>query len=208
MIMNENRTYGYYLKRKDQNDKANLDELKKYIALERDIYCDDADAESRDQFYYLMNNLIQGDTVYLSTIDGIIDNKEFMNILHKLKKLRIAVHVLDLPSTMKSFSKPAVIYCDIYNFIINFLTDVVATKIRQEISISKKWQSLGIEESKRQGTKLGRKPKPYPETWLSDYRSWKAGEITARTLYSRYGWSNPCFYRKVKQFENQQVACL
>lgn len=83
----------------------------------------------------------------------------------------------------------------------NNLIEVLATMAEAEREDIRKRQQEGITASKKRGAKFGRPVKRFPEAWEEDCLRWKRGEVTAVSLYRKYGMGRSTFYRKVKEWE-------
>ena len=90
------------------------------------------------------------------------------------------------------------------DMVNNILIEVLATMAETEREEIHKRQREGIGAARKRGIKFGRPTKNFPETWEDDYGRWKRGEITAVSLYRRYGMGRSTFYRKVEEWENVQ----
>ena len=90
------------------------------------------------------------------------------------------------------------------NMVNNILIEVLATMAEAEREDIHKRQREGISAARKRGMKVGRPEKNFPNTWDDDYRRWKQGEITAVSLYRKYGMGRSTFYRKVEKWENDQ----
>ena len=62
----------------------------------------------------------------------------------------------------------------------NILIEVLGTIAEQERETIKRRQAEGIAAAKKNGKHLGRPALTFPSNWGNTYRSWKAGEITAK----------------------------
>lgn len=200
----ETRKFGYYLINK--NAPNVLAALQDYV-YGRDIYADAWEDKNRPGLKDLFGNLQSGDTIYFYSLDNIFDNNQLLKqMLELLKKNNVVIRVLDLPS---SLSESIYTFDDEENtesIIINLIIDFIDKAANKERAALQHLQALGLSEAKSQGVKLGRKPKPFPDTFKEDYKAWKNGECTASSIYKRYGWSNPCFYKKIKEFEKSLYA--
>ena len=198
-----NRIFGYYLASNSMQSDKKMESLLEY-AFERDIYSDNILDSERPSLKCLLSLLKPGDTIYLDSLDNIMSSKEGLkDLLGLLRKNRIKICVVDLPSTL--INAVDFFDCDksVSDLAIDIIIDIVAKEAGKEKSIARRRQEIGFDEARKNGVKLGRKPKKLPETFEQDYREWKAGNCTAASLYKRYGISNPCFYRKVKEYESK-----
>lgn len=208
--MSECRIYGYSrVSSADQNSERQIESLKRYVPFERDIYVDKVSGKdlNREQLQILLNNLRDGDTLYVHALDRLGRNKtDIKNLLEELRQKKVTVRILDIPTTLVDYSEYGNMQQNVMDMVNNVVIEVMALQAENERINIRKRQAEGIEIALKKGVRFGRKPAPYPDTWEADYRDWKAGKVTAVSLYKKYGWSNPSFYRKVKEYEKEKQA--
>lgn len=201
------RKFGYYIAFNESPvDVKRAEFLQEYV-FERDIFFDSCANMDRPNLKKMFQQLKPGDVVYFYTLDGLFkNNSTTKQMLELFRQNKVAIRILDLPSTVvdsqffyseeKSFSE----------VVMDFVMDMVTKEANKEHLATKNRQAMGFNEAKKNGIKLGRKAKPLPDTFEADYNDWKNGKCTAASIYKRYGWSNPCFYRRVKQYEMSLIA--
>ena len=201
------KIFGYVrVSTKEQNLARQIESLKKYVPDERDIYADKLSGKDmyRPAYQTLRQMVRRGDMIYIHEMARLGRNKE--DILQELKYYKekgVIVRILNLPTTLVDYS----VYGDnklqkaLMNMINNILIEVLATMAEAEREDIHKRQREGISAARKRGMKFGRPIKNFPDTWEDDYRRWKQGEITAVSLYRKYGMGRSTFYRKVKEWE-------
>ena len=204
------KTFGYVrVSTKEQNLARQIESLKKYVPDERDIYADKLSGKDmyRPAYQTLRQMVRRGDMIYIHEMARLGRNKE--DILQELKYYKekgVIVRILNLPTTLVDYS----VYGDnklqkaLMNMINNILIEVLATMAEAEREDIHKRQREGISAARKRGMKFGRPIKNFPDTWEDDYRRWKQGEITAVSLYRKYGMGRSTFYRKVKEWEKEK----
>ena len=208
---NENtKIFGYIrVSTKEQNLARQIDNLKKYVPDERDIYADKQSGKDlyRPAYQTLRQMVRRGDTVYVHEMARLGRNKD--DILQELKYYKdkgVILRILNLPTTLIDYSA----YGDnkmqriLIEMVNNILIEVLATMAETEREEIRKRQTEGIKSARKRGAKFGRPVKNFPESWEDDYRRWKQGKITAVSLYRRYGMGRSTFYRKVEEWETTQ----
>lgn len=201
------RKFGYYLKGiEDSNNNVKVEMLEQY-AFERDVYCDNYEDKERKNLLKMLDQIKPGDTVYFYSLNYLIEDMNILTLLLGLLAYKnIRVCVLDLPTTTENLEE----YYDgdkpLSTLVTSIIFDVLALKAKQNLNVNRKRQNLGFIDARHRGVKLGRKPKELPSTFGEDYRKWKNGQCTAKSLYERYGWSNPCFYKHVKMYEQEHMT--
>jgi DNA invertase Pin-like site-specific DNA recombinase len=213
MIMEKSnaKIFGYVrVSTKEQNLDRQIDSLKKYVPDERDIFADKQSGKDlrRPAYQTLRQMVRQGDTIYVHEMARLGRNKE--DILQELKFYKdkgIIVRILNLPTTLMDYSA----YGDnkmqrvLVEMVNNILIEVLATMAEAEREDIRKRQREGITAAKKRGAKFGRPVKNFPDTWEEDYRRWKHGDITAVSLYRKYGMGRSTFYRKVDDWEKRTL---
>lgn len=204
---NNVKIFGYVrVSSKEQNLARQIDSLKQFVSDERDIY---ADKQSGKDFYRpayqtLRQMVRRGDTIYIHEMARLGRSKaDILQELRYYKEKGVIVRILNLPTTLMDFS----VYGNnemqrkLMDMVNNILIEVLATMAETEREEIHKRQKEGIHAAKKRGAKFGRPVKNFPDTWEDDYRRWKHGEITAVSLYRKYGMGRSTFYRKVGAWE-------
>lgn len=207
--MAENKTFGYIrVSSKDQHIDRQLDAIRKYVKEEHCIFTDKMSGKdfNRPQYQTMKDRLRSGDTLYIHSLDRLGRNKDgIKEELRWFNDKGIIVRILDLPTTMAmDYQSFGSMQKAIFEMVNNILIEVLATMAEAERSNIRKRQAEGIASAKKKGKKFGRPTIPLPISWAEDYQKWKAGEITAVSLYrDKYRISRAAFYLKVRQYENQ-----
>ena len=204
------KIFGYVrVSTKEQNLARQIESLKKYVPDERDIYADKLSGKDmyRPAYQTLRQMVRRGDMIYIHEMARLGRNKEdILQELRYYKEKGVIVRILNLPTTLVDYS----IYGDnklqkaLMNMVNNILIEVLATMAEAEREDIHKRQREGISAARKRGMKFGRPVKNFPDTWEDDYRRWKQGEITAVSLYRKYGMGRSTFYRKVKEWEKEK----
>ncbi len=208
------KIFGYIrVSSKEQNLARQIDSLKQYVPDERDIYADKLSGRDlyRPAYQTLRQMVRTGDTIYIHEMARLGRNKEdILQELRYYKEKGVIVRILNLPTTLIDYST----YGDnklqrtLMGMVNNILIEVLATMAETERDDIRKRQKEGISAAKKRGAKFGRPVKCLPDTWPEDYRRWKQGDITAVSLYRKYGMGRSTFYRKVERWESNQKSEL
>ncbi len=204
------KIFGYIrVSSKEQNLDRQIDSLKQYVPDERDIYADKLSGRDlyRPAYQTLRQMVRTGDTIYIHEMARLGRNKEdILQELRYYKEKGVIVRILNLPTTLIDYST----YGDnklqrtLMGMVNNILIEVLATMAETERDDIRKRQEEGISAAKKRGAKFGRPVKNFPDSWEEDYRRWKQGEITAVSLYRKYGMGRSTFYRKVDTWEKEK----
>lgn len=199
------RTYYYArVSSKDQNLERQIAAFKALGAEERDIITDKESGKDLNRTGYsaLKNAMLRrGDTLVIKSLDRLSRNKnDIKNELQFFKDNGIRLKVIDLPTTMMDLP---VGQEWIFEMVNNILIEVLGTIAEQERETIRQRQAEGIAAAKRNGKKLGRPSIQFPANWNEIYRTWKNGNITAKTAMERTGTKRTSFYKLVKITEKE-----
>ena len=202
------KKFGYIrVSYKDQNLARQIDSLKQYVDDERDIFADKMSGKdfNRPAFQTLKNIVRAGDTIYVHEMERLGRNKqEILENLREFKAKGVIIRILNIPTTMIDFSAyDSKLQKMMLEMINNIMIEVMATFAENERDSILKRQREGIDAAARRGVKFGRPAKTFPESWPDDYKAWKAGEVTAVSLYKKYGMGCTTFYSNVKKWEQE-----
>ena len=194
VVKMDNKIFGYArVSSKDQNLDRQLDSLKKYVTDERNIIVDKVSGKdtNRPGLSTLLFSVRAGDTIYIHSLDRLGRNKEdIKTLLTEFKNRKVIVRILDLPTSMVDYGEAG---NSIMELINNILIEVLAFQAQAEREQIRKRQQEGIVSAKARGVHFGRKKYEYPETWSEDYKVWKSGGCTARSLMRKYKWNSTTF---------------
>lgn len=201
--MPEHRTFYYArVSTKEQNLDRQLSAFAAMGASERDIITDKESGKNLDRQGYTALKaalLRDGDTLVIKSLDRLSRNKgDIKNELQYFKEHGIRLKVLDLPTTLVEYPEGQEWVLDMVN---NILVEVLASIAQNERETIRKRQAEGIAAAKARGKKLGRPALVFPEGWDGVYRSWRAGELTAKAAMERLGMKRTSFYKLVKEME-------
>lgn len=201
------KVFGYVrVSMRDQNPERQMEELKKYVADERDIILDKitGKTEHRPGLDLLKRLLRPGDELYIHEIDRLGRNKQVIkDQLLYFKEQKITVRVLDVPTTLIDFTNYGEMGKSVMEMVNNLLIEVFSTLAETEMLRTKKRQAEGITAARANGIKFGRPPKILPPEFFPVYERWINKEITAVAAFHELGTSKNTFYRWVKQYKRE-----
>lgn len=159
-----------------------------------------------------IGKLIQGDELYITSLDRLGRNKEeTLKELRYYKDKGIRLKVLDIPTTMIDIGETEK-QSWIIEMINNILIEVLTSLAEQERANIRERQAQGIEQmpinpntgkkrSLKTGRDIGRPPAVYPQNWKEVYADWKAKKITAVEAMKQTDLKKNTFYNLVKKYE-------
>lgn len=185
-----------------QKTDRQKDELLKHITSERYYYEDVGSGFSmnREQYQAMKDRMEEGDVLFIHELDRLGRNKtEVLKELEYFRDNGITVRILNIPSTLTDFSTAYgdnKIAKDIYEAVNKMMLEVLAAFAEAEREMNHKRQREGIEAARRKGTHMGRPAMKKPAGWAKDIRDWKAGKITAVSLWrDKYHMAKSTFYK-------------
>lgn len=201
------KVFGYArVSTRDQNPERQIEELKKYVADERDIIVDKITGKTgqRPGLDLLKRLLRAGDELYIHELDRLGRNKQIIkDQLLYFKEQKITVRVLDVPTTLIDFTNYGDLGKSVMEMVNNLLIEVLSTLAETEMLRTKKRQAEGIAAARARGIKLGRPKKVLPPEFFPIYDRWIKKEITAVEAFHTLGISKNTFYRWVRQHEQE-----
>lgn len=118
------------------------------------------------------------------------------------KEHHIIVRILEIPTTLTQVDNTNRWAMEMAT---NLLIEVYAQLAQAELEKRAKRQAEGIAVAKAKGVYKGRKPiQLNQEKFEEVYLKWKAGKITARQAMSELNIKSNTFYRRVKEYEDNQ----
>lgn len=199
--MSESRVHGYArVSSKDQNEARQLNALKEFGILDRDIYVDKQSGKdfNRAEYQRLMNVLRKGDLLVVQSIDRL--GRNYAEIQEQWQyitnDMEVDIKVLDMPLLDTRTNGENIDSRFISDLVLQILS-YVAQKERDNI---RKRQAQGIANAKAQGKVLGRPKAVYPINWDEVYTLWRDKKITAKVAMERTGLKRNTFYKFVKEY--------
>ena len=193
----------------EQNLDRQLQALSRYV--EPDMIVTDK-SSGRDLNRPLkvgIGKLVEGDTLYIKSLDRLSRNKEDLKKeLQYFKDRGVKVKILDMPTTMTDFPAEQAWIGDM---ITNIMIEVLSSIAQNERETTRQRQLEGLAAmptdittgkkiSRRTGKPVGRPPVTYPKKWEGIYRDWQEKKITARQAMRLLNLKPNSFYKLAKQY--------
>ena len=181
------------------------------------IVCDkksgkDFEREGYSSLKHGIGKLVQGDELYITSLDRLGRNKEeTLKELRYYKDKGIRLKVLNIPTTMIDIGE-AEKQSWVIEMINNILIEVLASLSEQERVNIRERQAQGLAQmpinpktgkkrSLKTGRDIGRPPAVYPQNWKEIYTDWRAKKITAVEAMKQTGLKKNTFYNLAKKYE-------
>ena len=180
---------------KDQNLERQLERAKKEGNCR--VYTDKASGKNTDRpgLKAMLDNIREGDTVAVLSIDRLGRNlKDIINIVDEIKSQGCIFECL---SPRFDTTTP---FGDFFLAILASIAEMERKQILER-------QMQGIEIAKRLGRYTGRKPKSL-EGFNGIYKQWLDNKITSEQAGKLLGVSRSTFYRRVKQYQENEIIDL
>lgn len=198
--MTDTRTHGYArVSTKEQNEARQINTLKEFGIIERDIYVDKVSGKSfdRPEYQRLLNVIRKGDLVVVLSLDRL--GRNYTEVQEQWRyittELGADIKVLDMPLLDTRTSGDNIDSRFVSDLVLQILS-YVSAKERENI---KARQSQGIANAKAQGKHLGRPKAKRPNNWDEIYNKWCNKEITAVSAMQILGLKPNTFYKFVNE---------
>ena len=172
----------------------------------------DFEREGYSSLKHGIGKLVQGDELYITSLDRLGRNKEeTLKELRYYKDKGIRLKVLNIPTTMIDIGE-AEKQSWVIEMINNILIEVLASLSEQERVNIRERQAQGLAQmpvnpktgkkrSLKTGRDIGRPPAVYPQNWKEIYTDWRAKKITAVEAMKQTGLKKNTFYNLAKKYE-------
>ena len=197
----------------EQNLDRQLQALSRYVEPDM-IVTDKSSGRDLDRPGYQslkvgIGKLVEGDTLYIKSLDRLSRNKEDLKKeLQYFKDRGVKVKILDMPTTMTDFPAEQAWIGDM---ITNIMIEVLSSIAQNERETTRQRQLEGLAAmptdsatgkkiSRRTGKPVGRPPVTYPKKWEGIYRDWQEKKITARQAMRLLNLKPNSFYKLAKQY--------
>lgn len=200
------RNYAYLrVSSESQSLARQQDSIKSIETLdERDIYIDKQSGKdfNRPEYHALKRSIRPGDVLYIKSLDRFGRNKtEILREWQWLIDNDINIVVLDMPllDTRKYKELDG-----IGELVTSLVLQILSWLAEEERKNIKQRQREGIESAKLRYVKFGRPKIELTEQFKNAYQRWINGEITAVKAMKECNLKKSTFYRKVREFQEQQ----
>ncbi len=191
--------YGYVrVSSVDQNEERQLVEMKK-AGVEK-IFTDKQSGKDfkRPQYAKMVNELKEGDVLYILSIDRLGRNyEEIQNEWRKItKEIGADICVIDMPLLNTQNGKDLM-----GTFIADLVLQILSFVAQNERENIRKRQAQGIAAAKAKGVKFGRPETETPDEFAAILKKWQKNKITLDEACEASKMSRATFYRKVREFK-------
>lgn len=191
------KKYGYVrVSSIDQNEDRQLLEMKR-VQVDK-IFVDKQSGKdfNRPQYNELLNQLKQGDLLYVMSIDRLGRNykeiQEQWQLLTKQKEIDVVV--IDMPLLDTTTAKDL-----LGTFIADLVLQVLSFVAQNERENIRKRQEQGIKAAMQKGVKFGRPVIKAPDNFDALVRQWRRGLISSDEAARRCDMSIATFYRRLRE---------
>lgn len=211
----KNKTFFYArVSSTDQSLSRQLLVAKELGIDERDIYTDKASGKNfnREGYKNLINNLREGDTVVVYSIDRLGRNyTDIQTEWNRITKdLKCHIKVVDMPlldTTKNTDNLDSTFIADLVLQILSYVAERERQNIKSRQAQGINAMSIDPKTGKRISRKTGRpqgRPKAEcPENWEEIYNKWDNKELTATKSMELLGLTRNTFYNLVKRYRGE-----
>jgi len=188
---------------KDQNEDRQMIALKEKKVPLDSIFMDKQSGKDfkRPQYQKLIENIHNGDLLYIMSIDRLGRNYEEIQHQWRIltKEIGADICVLDMPllDTRNGKDLMGSFIADLVLQILSFVAE------SERVNIQKR-QQQGIAAAKAKGVKFGRPSLAVPDNFPMMVEHWRMKEIDLDVLLQECRISNSTFYRGIRRSVNTQ----
>lgn len=150
----------------------------------------------RPQYKKLVENLLEGDLLYILSIDRLGRNYEEIQNQWRIltKEIGVDICVIDMPllDTRNGRDLMGTFIADLVLQILSFVAE------NERINIRKR-QAEGIAAAKRKGVSFGRPPLKEPDNFQQIVSRWEKHNISFEEALRQSGMSRATFYRRMRE---------
>ncbi|MDY8026070.1 recombinase family protein [Paenibacillus polymyxa] len=191
---------------KDQNPERQLVKFRELKIDERYIFVDKLSGKNFNRPRYQAMRLMirEGDLIYIDALDRL--GRDYDGIIDEWKYItrEVGADIICLDNETLFDSRKFKTMGDLGKLLEDQFLSMLAYVAAQERLKNKQRQSEGIEVAKAAGVKFGRPKQEITAEFARVYDKWKSGAIKAVEAMKELGMKNRTFYRRVKEYEQQQ----
>ena len=192
--------YGYVrVSSIDQNEDRQLIVMYENNVPKGNVYIDKQSGKDfeRPQYKKLVKKLMEGDLLYILSIDRLGRNYEDIQKQWRIltKDIGIDICVIDMPLLDTRNGKDLM-----GTFIADLVLQILSFVAQSERENIKKRQAQGIAAAKAKGVKFGRPESPVPVNFGKLIKQWEKKQISIAELLCLCNMSEATFYRKLKEY--------
>lgn len=150
----------------------------------------------RPQYKKLVENLLEGDLLYILSIDRLGRNYEEIQNQWRIltKEIGVDICVIDMPllDTRNGKDLMGTFIADLVLQILSFVAENERMNIRKR-------QAEGIAAAKRKGVSFGRPPLKEPDNFQQIVSRWEKHNISFDEALRQSGMSRATFYRRMRE---------
>ncbi|MGM1047753.1 Site-specific DNA recombinase [Paenibacillus uliginis N3/975] len=192
---------------KDQNPERQLVKFRELGVEDRFIFVDKQSGKDFERPRYQAMRLMirEGDLIYLDALDRL--GRDYDGIISEWKYItrEIGADIVCLDNETLFDSRKFKTMGDLGKLLEDQFLSMLAYVAEQERKKNRQRQAEGIEVAKASGVTFGRPRHDIDETFIQFYKEWKGGHITATAAMQKVGMKRTTFYRRVKEYEEEQL---
>lgn len=182
----------------DQNEDRQIMMLKEVGVNRTNIFVDKQSGKdfNRPEYERLVDNLVEGDLLYISSIDRLGRNYEEIQNQWRIltKEVGIDICVIDMPLLDTRTCKDLM-----GTFIADLVLQILSFVAQSERENIKKRQEQGIVAAKARGVHMGRPVKKIPADFYNIVKMWERKSLTINEVLEICNISEATFYRRLKE---------
>ncbi|CAM3061134.1 recombinase family protein [Paenibacillus sediminis] len=194
---------------KEQNTDRQIKKMRELGIEERYIFVDKQSGKdfNRPQYQAMRLVIREGDLLYLDSLDRL--GRDYDGIITEWKYITRGVNadIVVLENESLFDSRKFKTMGDLGKLLEDQFLSMLSYVAEQERKKTKKRQAEGIEVARKKGVKFGRPKREITREFISVYAEWKNGKLTAVQAMQKVGMKPNTFYRRVNEYESDDVFC-
>jgi DNA invertase Pin-like site-specific DNA recombinase len=188
----------------DQNPERQIRKMQELGIEGRFLFIDKASGANfeREKYQAMRTVLREGDLVYIDSLDRL--GRDYDGIIGEWKYItrEVGADIIVLENETLFDSRKFKTMGDLGKLLEDQFLSMLAYVAEQERKKIKQRQAEGIAVALDNGVKFGRPKMEIDDLFVTTYKKWKAGSMTARSAMTALGMSSNTFYRRVKEYES------
>lgn len=188
---------------KDQNPERQLVKFREMGIDERYVFVDKLSGKdfNRPRYQAMRLMIREGDLIYIDALDRL--GRDYDGIITEWKYItrEVGVDIVCLDNETLFDSRKFRTMGDFGKVMEDQFLSLLAYVAEQERKKNRQRQSEGIEVARTDGVKFGRPKVEIDEAFVTAYKKWRSGAITATRAMKELNMKHRTFYRRVKEYE-------
>lgn len=192
---------------KDQNPERQIIKFRELGVEERYIFIDKQSGKDFQRAKYQAMRLVirEGDLLYLDALDRL--GRDYDGIISEWKYITREVNadIVCLDNETLFDSRKFKSMDELGKLMEDQFLSLLAYVAEKQRKDNRRLQAEGIVVARAAGVSFGRPKKEINDKFIAAYKEWKRGKITATAAMKKVGMKRTTFYRRVQEYEGEEI---